>query len=77
MGLLCPYRAGADGTERRCEPSAAKLERTAAVVVLTVAMVKKAAAKKTAPVAGQGVMETAGQEANCGPWAVTAPVSPP
>jgi hypothetical protein len=37
-GHAVPYRAGADRTEMRCGPSAAKLERTAAVVttVMTV-----------------------------------------
>jgi len=44
MGLLCPYRAGADGTERRCAPSAANLEGTAAVV-MTVITVLTAAGK--------------------------------
>ena len=39
--------------------AAAKLEGTAAVVVLAVAMVKKSAAKKTAPAPAEGMVWTA------------------
>ena len=56
------HRAGADGTERRCVRSAATLEGTGVVMtVITVATVKKSAAKKTAPATAQAATESGGQ----------------